>query len=124
MARSCKCNHCKKQLTTDIAYKVTINGRNKYYCSEDEYNQIQEEINSKTKCLETISNILDIPFIQPMMLKEINSLRDFYSYIVIERTFKDNRESIQWFLENKDNGSEFGKIKYIMTIIKNNINST
>ena len=124
MARGCKCTHCKKQLNTDIAYKVTTNGRNKYYCSEEEYNQIQEEINSKIKCLETISSILKIPFVQPMMLKEINSLRKFYGYIVIEKTFKDNSENIKWFLENKKNGSEFGKIRYITTIIKNNINST
>ena len=124
MARGCKCTYCKKQLNTDIAYKVVVNGRNKYYCNEEEYKQIQEEINSKNKCLETIITMLNVPFIQPVMLKEINLLRDFYSYIVIEKAFKDNEQSILWFLENKDNGSEFGKIKYIMTIIKNNINST
>lgn len=124
MARGCKCTHCKKQLNTDIAYKVIVNGRNKYYCNEEEYRQIQEEIDNKNKCLETIMVMLNVPFIQPIMLKEINLLREFYSYIVIEKAFKDNEQSILWFLENKDNGSDFGKIKYIMTIIKNNINST
>lgn len=124
MARGCKCTYCKKQLNTDIAYKVIVNGRNKYYCNEEEYRQIQEEIDNKNKCLETIMVMLNVPFIQPIMLKEINLLREFYSYIVIEKAFKDNEQSILWFLENKDNGSDFGKIKYIMTIIKNNINST
>ena len=124
MVRGCKCTHCKNQLNTDIAYKVIINGRNKYYCNEEEYRQIQEEADNKNKCLETIMAMLNVPFIQPVMLKEINLLRDFYSYIVIEKAFKDNEQSILWFLENKDTGSEFGKIKYIMTIIKNNINST
>lgn len=124
MARKCKCTHCKKELTTDIAYKVNINGRNKYYCTEEEYKTIQSEINDKNKCLETISTILNIPFVPPMMLREINDLTKFYSYIVINRTFKDNEKNIRWFIENRDSGSEYGKIKYIMTIIKNNINTT
>lgn len=124
MARKCKCTHCKKELSTDIAYKVTINGKNKYYCTKEEYETIQNEINDKNKCLETISTILNIPFVPPMMLREINDLTKFYSYIVINRTFKDNEKNIRWFIENRDSGSEYGKIKYIMTIIKNNINTT
>ena len=123
MARLCKCTHCKQQLSTDEAFKIVIKGRNKYYCSEEEYNQIQQEQKDKVKCLETIITILNVPFIQPVLLKEVNLLREFYSYIVIEKAFKDNEQSILWFLENKDTGSEFGKMKYIMTIIKNNINS-
>ena len=113
MARLCKCTHCKQQLSTDEAFKVVVKGRNKYYCSEEEYNQIQQEQKDKIKCLETIMTMLNVPFIQPVLLKEVNSLRDFYSYIVIERAFKDNEQSILWFLENKDTGSEFGKMKYI-----------
>ena len=124
MARLCKCVHCKKQLMTDKAFKTTIKGINKYYCNEEEYLKIQEEISSKGKCLETIIKILNVPFVQPTLLKEVNLLRDFYSYIVIEKAFKDNEQSILWFLENRDTSSEFGKIKYIMTIIKNNINTT
>lgn len=124
MARKCKCTHCKKELTTDIAYKVTVNGKNKYYCTKEEYETIQNEINNKNKCLETISTMLNIPFVPPMMIKEVNELTQFYSYIVIDRTFKDNEQNIRWFLDNKNNGSEYGKIKYIMTIIKNNINIT
>lgn len=124
MARLCKCVHCKRELTTDKAFKIVVNGKNKYYCTEEEYIQIEEEIDNKNKCLGTIIMILNIPFAQPVLLKEIKSLRDFYSYIIIEKAFKDNEQSIKWFLENKDNGSEYGKIKYIMTIIKNNINST
>src|SRR5574344_309602 len=124
MARKCKCTHCKKELSTDIAYKATINGKNKYYCTKEEYETIQNEINDKNKCLETISTILNIPFVPPMMLREINDLTKFYSYIVINRTFKDNEKNIRWFIENRDSGSEYGKIKYIMTIIKNNINTT
>lgn len=124
MARKCKCTHCKKELTTDIAYKVTVNGKNKYYCTKEEYETIQNEINDKNKCLETISTILNIPFVPPMMVREINDLTKFYSYIVIDRAFKDNEKNIRWFIENRDSSSEYGKIKYIMTIIKNNINST
>ena len=37
MARKCKCKVCKTELMTDVAFKVTHNGKNSYYCSESEY---------------------------------------------------------------------------------------
>ena len=38
MARKVKCKICKKELTSDKAYKVTDEkGRNCYYCSKEEY---------------------------------------------------------------------------------------
>ena len=63
---------------------------------------------------------LATPFIQ----KEVNKLKEYYDYIVIERTFKDNEKSINWFLDNNEDSSEFGKCRYIFTIISNNINKT
>ena len=125
MPRKCKCKICKKELTTDKAFMV-LDTKNKkhYYCTQEEYEEELEEINSKNKCYETISTIMNIPFVTPMMKKELKKIRKYYIYPVIERTFKDNSDSIQWFLNNKASDNEYGNMRYIISIILNNIQKT
>ena len=55
------------------------------------------------------------------MVKKVNELREFYDYIVIEKTFKECASAILWALETKDFNSEFVKAKYIISIVVNNI---
>jgi hypothetical protein len=124
LARKCVCKACKKELTTDKAYKVTINEKSKYYCSEDEYNDLLKEQEERNHCLEAISNHMRLKFVTPYIQKEINKLKEYYNYIVIEKCFKENEKVINWFLDNNENSSEFGKCRYIFTIIQNNINKT
>ena len=41
MARRVICKNCTNELTTDIAFKVTDEkGKNSYYCSKEEYEQM------------------------------------------------------------------------------------
>lgn len=124
MARKCKCQVCQKELTTDKAYKVNINGRSKYYCSEDEYRDLIKQQEDRQHCLELISKYMRLKFATPHIQKEVNKLKEYYDYIVIEKCFKENESTISWFLDNNDNSSEFGKSRYIFTIIQNNINKT
>ncbi|EPY2278026.1 hypothetical protein ACXAT3_002778 [Clostridium sporogenes] len=122
MSRKCKCKICKKILTTDKAYKVVINSKNIYYCSEGEYKRDLKNKQNKDKCFNTIKHILNEPFITPIMKKEVNKLNKFYDYIIIERTFRECEDSIKWFLNNKEYNTEYAKTRYIMVIIQNNIN--
>ena len=62
-----------------------------------------------------------IPCITPAMMKLVNGLNNYYDYKIIKRAFKDNKDSIQWALANKEFNSEFAKCKYIISIILNNI---
>ena len=122
MARRVICKNCTNELTTDIAFKVTDEkGKNSYYCSKEEYEQMINEKTSKNKCLETIKEIMNIKMLPPIMVKKVNELRDFYDYIIIEKTFKESRESIEWSLESKEFNNEFTKAKYITSIVANNI---
>ncbi|MGL4571718.1 MAG: hypothetical protein ACRCVJ_11715 [Clostridium sp.] len=125
--RKVKCKKCGKLNDKDKAFKVIVTPNQKtytyYYCSEDEYNEIQNEKSEKDECLEVVSNILSMQFVTPTMLKHINELRVFYSYKVITMTFKSNEESIRWQILNREFSSEFAKSKYIIAIIKNNIHT-
>lgn len=122
MARKCRCQICKAHLTTDVAFKVTKGSRNFYYCSEDEYTKVQKEAEARDNCYYTAARIMEVPMITPAMRKEINDLSKFYGYIVIEKTFKAQKEAIRRFLDRDHMGNEFGRVRYIMTIIKGNIN--
>lgn len=123
MARKCSCKICKKQLTTDIAFKVSNGKTSSYYCNEEEYKEYLYKQEIKDKCYQTISRVTRSPLITPMMKKEINLINQFYEYNIIERTFIDCENSINWFLDNKFEGSEYAKTKYISTIIQNSINN-
>lgn len=122
MARQCKCQICQKVLTTDMAYKVSKGSRNLYYCSEEEYKQLFKVQEDRDNCYYTAGRVMKVPYIPPSMRKEINELSKYYSFEIIERTFKANKEAIQRFLNNQYSASEYAKVRYIMTVIGNDIN--
>ena len=121
MGRKVKCKICKKQLTTDTSFKVVRNGKNEYYCSEEEYNELLKEKEERNKCLELISSVFGIEFCPPMVVKELNNIAKHYNYETIMDTFNDNevKNTVGWFLDN--NGFNFGTVRYVFTIISNNI---
>lgn len=120
----CKCTLCKKETTTDKAFKIKKGGRNIYYCSEQEYKKYQDQTEKRNKCFETVIKIMQVPMLSPMMIKEINKIAEFYDYIVIDKCFKEQEQKIRWFLDNNELSNEYGKARYIATIIQNNINNT
>lgn len=119
--RKVKCKNCKKELYNTEAYQVTEGTKKSYYCTEDEYKEIQNEKLQYNNCLETVAKIINSKFVTPIMIKKINELRQFYDYQIIERTFKECQQSIGWSLENRDFNNEFAKTKYIVSIVANNI---
>lgn len=115
-----KCKLCGNETTTDKAYCVQTKTK-KYYCSKEEYEEYLTKLKIKNECIEYVAEVINMKFTPPTMIKLVNGLSEFYDYVVIKRAFKDNKDSIQWAIENKTFGSEFGKYKYIMSIVLNNI---
>lgn len=123
MSRQCKCQICGKTLYTNEAYRVSFNKKNKYFCSEKEYQKDLQLKKEKENCYSVVAEIMEVPFITPMMKKEIGNLNQFYNFAIIEKTFKECEQNIKWFLSNNNSSSEYGKTRYVITIIQNNINS-
>lgn len=119
-----KCQLCGNETTTDKAFRVKKGSRNLYYCSEEEYKKYQDQIDKKNKCYESIIRIMQVPMLSPVMIKEINKIANYYDYIVIEKCFNEQEQKIKWFLNNNEFSNEYGKARYIATIIQNNINNT
>lgn len=127
MAKKCTCQICKTKGTTDVFYKVTDDkGKNKYYCNKEEYDNF---INEKIKRENLIKYIAEEVFqyeegqiVPPVLLRKIKELHGFYGYEVIHECFKQNNETIQYWIKTKDFTSEYGMVSYIMKIIESNIN--
>lgn len=120
-----KCKICGKKIDRDSAFKIVKKQKsrnlNLYYCNEEEYNESQEEITQRNKCYDVIKDILNIPLVTPSMIKQLNTIREYYDYVVITKTFKTKEEDIKWAINNKDFKNEHNKFKYILVIILNNI---
>ena len=117
MARKCKCVICKKDLTTDIAYKID----KKYYCSEEEYNSLNQDKVTHKLIIDNLNYILGYTCLNTIIFKEIKTLKINYTYAQINNYLELEKEKIKLIISKKNIDSEFGKIRYIFTIIKNSI---
>ena len=121
-----KCRICGRQLDTNTAYKVVDkNGKNKYYCSQDEF---EAEEARKKKVKEDKDKVYRL-ICDIMGEKEIiNSI--LWKEWTIWNKVADNEKIGKYLEENKDylssvigrlNSSEFARIRYLSTIIKDKI---
>ena len=125
MARA-KCQICKTPLDTNTAYKITDkNGKNKYYCSQSEY-EAEEDRKKKAKedrdkVYRLICDIMDEKEI-------INSI--LWKEWAVWNKVADNEKIGKYLEENRDylssiigrlGSSEFARIRYLSTIIKDKI---
>lgn len=126
MARRCVCKICKKEGNTDIFYKVNENGKNKYYCSKEEFDNYINNKNKREELLKFIAeDVLELDegqIINPIMIRKLTDLNNFYDYEVIHNCFKGNKDTIQYWMKNKKFKNEYGMISYIMKIIEGSIN--
>lgn len=126
MARSCKCQICGKKGTTDTLFQVNENGKNKYYCNQEEYDVFMKERFKREELIKYISEQVfeyeDGQIVSPVLLKKIKELKGFYDYEVIHECFIINKDNIQYWIKTKNFTSEYNMICYIMKIIECNIN--
>lgn len=125
MARNCKCRICKKSLKTDIAFKVTKNGKNFYYCTEEEYLDYSQKQNEEkenfTLIFRNIFNILGYNSKNLLINKEIGDLHKQYSYKEINGVLLLYIDFIKQALFRNNIDAEFCKIRYIFAVIRGNI---
>ena len=121
-----KCRICGKELDTKIAYKVIDkNGKNRYFCSQSEY---EAEEARKKKAKEDKDKVYRL-ICDIMGEKEIISTALYKEWTVWNKV-ADNEKISKYLEENRDylssvigrlNSSEFARIRYLSTIIKDRI---
>ena len=121
-----KCQICKTPLDTNTAYKITDkNGKNKYYCSQSEYEAEEARKNKakkdKDKVYWLICDILgEREIISTALYKEWTVWNKVADNEKIGKYLEENRDYLSSVI-GKLNSSEFAKIRYLSTIIKDRI---
>lgn len=121
-----KCKICGTELDTKTAYKVTDkNNKNKYFCSQSEFEAEEERKKKATKDKDRVYRLIcDI-----MGEKEIISTALFKEWQVWNKV-ADNRKIGDYLSENKDyltsvitrlQSSEYARIRYLSAIIRDKI---
>lgn len=115
-----KCKGCNNKIERNEAYKIILKGKNEYYCSEDEYRSIQDERSSRENLLRKVELIFNEVVTNTVLHKDLKTLSDKYTYRFIFNYVNDNEKKLTSVMSrNFDN--QFGKIKYFVTILKNNL---
>lgn len=115
-----KCRVCKTKIERTDAYKVVIDGKNHYYCTEKEYKDllVQKEVKDNTYNL--INHIFEKKVTNTVLFKEINTLLETHTYEEILSYLQDNEDYLCRVM-SKDFQSEYAKIRYFSAILKNNM---
>lgn len=126
--RRCKCQITGEWGTVSTFYKVRHKGRNLYYKNEATYLKSIEDKKKKAELNTFVANeVLNYDngqYLPPLFLKKINELNKLYPMDVITETFKRNKDDLQyWMSQDSKFSNEYGKISYMIAIIKNNINN-
>lgn len=120
------CQICKKKIERDMSYKRVVGKTNKYYCSEQEW---EAEENRKQKVAEDKDRVYRL-ICDIMGEQEIISTALYKEWQVWNKV-ADNEKIAKYLAENKEyltsvigrlTSSEFAKIRYLSTIIRDKIN--
>ena len=121
-----KCKICGTELDTATAYKVTDkNNKNKYYCSQSEFEAEEERKKKVTEDKDRVYRLIcDI-----MGVNEVLNTALWKEKLEWNKAFSD--EFIAKYLEEKKDylssaiarlsGTEYAKIRYISTVLKNSL---
>ena len=118
------CQICKNKIEKDTAYKRVVGKTNKYYCSEQEW---QEEENKKKKAAEDKDRVYYL--ICDMFGYEIQNSQ-FFAEWVLWNKLKTNEDIYKYLRENEDYlqqicdrafDSEYQKIRYFSAVLKNSL---
>ena len=104
-------------MTTDVAFKVQDGKKNYYYCTKEEYENEQESIIWRKKCMDVLREYTHS--YAPCYLKEFKEVNKYYEWRVIIKALKECDRTIKWFLDNNKETTDFLKARYIKTCVLN-----
>ena len=120
----CKCRICGTSHNTQDAYKVVVNNKPQYYCSQKEY---EEELARKKKAAEDKDKVYYL--ICDMFGYEIQNTQFFAEWALwnklqsnemIYKYLRENEDYLQQICDRVFN-SEYQKIRYFSAVLKNSL---
>ena len=120
----CKCRICGTPHNTEDAYKIVVNNKNQYYCSQAEF---EEDLERKKKAQEDKDKVYNL--ICDMFGYQIQNSQ-FFAEWTLWNKLKSNEIIYKYLRENEDYlcrvcdksfNSEYQKIRYFSAILKNSL---
>lgn len=121
----CKCRICGTPHDTKDAYKVVVNNKNQYYCSQIEYEadvaKKKKAAEDKDRVYRLICDILgEQEIINTILFKEWQVWLKVADNEKIAKYLEENRDYLSSVIARL-NSSEFARIRYLSAIIKDKI---
>ena len=124
----CKCKYCEKHINTKEAYKITINNKNKYYCTENCYICAENERLNKIKIKAEYDEIFDITkdifgyefSSYSLLKKEICAWEKLCSRDKIILYLKENKDWLSSVMNKEFNG-DFGRVRYFSVVVSSKL---
>ena len=121
----CKCRICGTPYDTKDAYRVVVNNKPQYYCSQKEY---EENLAKKKKATEDKDRvyylICDImgekEIINTALWKEKTEWNKAFSDEFIAKYLQENKDYLTSAI-TRLSSSQFAKIRYLSAILKNSL---
>lgn len=120
----CKCRICGTPHNTEDAYKVVVNNKNQYYCSQEEYEKdlaqkkkIQED---KDKVYYLICDMFGYEIQNTQFFAEWTLWNKLKSNEIIYKYLRENEDYLQQICDKSFN-SEYQRIRYFSAVLKNSL---
>lgn len=115
-----KCKICNHKIDRDNSYKILLNGKNNYYCSEKEYNEWLSNKKIKDNTYSLIYDIFGRKVTHTILYKEVDELSNVYTYSKIFAYLKENYDYLCKVM-SKEFAGEYAQIRYFTAILKNSL---
>lgn len=109
-----KCRYCGKSIDKKIAVAVPHGRTNYYYCPEHVGQKPPKEL-----FYEELRSIL--PSTNTIIYKEMEEISKIHGYEKMLSYLQDNKNYLNNVMNNKSFSSDYGRCKYFVAILKNNL---
>lgn len=120
----CKCRICGIPHNTEDAYKVVVNNKNQYYCSQEEYEKDLERkkkaAEDKDKVYNLICDMFGYQILNTQFFAEWTLWNKLKSNEIIYKYLRENEDYLQQICDRSFD-SEYKKIRYFSAILKNSL---
>lgn len=120
----CKCRICGTPHNTEDAYKVVVNNKNQYYCSQTEYEEDLERRQKakvdKDKVYNLICDMFGYEIINTQFFAEWMLWNKLKSNEIIYKYLRENEERLQEICDKPFN-NEYQRIRYFSAVLKNSL---
>jgi hypothetical protein len=115
-----KCKYCGRIITSAPFYKVTVGGKNSYYCNQQEYDTVRKQAQIRDNVFLICSEILNRPA-DALINKEVSAWLQVANYEKISAYLTEYKGYIIDQMARKDFQNIYGQTRYFSAIVKNNL---